>query len=146
MRKIISILSVMALLVMFSLPAMAATSEKLTITNRSGDNLYTVVPNSANADGRPYIKPRKHRVLRFRVSHVSNDLVNDEDEASENWAVLHDATTLGGATDKTAEGEIESEDFRSVEERYDRPLRIVNGVVLGQGAWTSLLIEYEIYQ
>ena len=131
MKKLIISL-VVALFLMGALNAYAidtANVSQYVIVNTATTTLATAIPITV-------IRPGKDFILRFKV-------VSTAALTSETVAALFDSATLGNATDQFCEGEIESDDFDQVEERYSNPLGIKNGVVMTQGAETVLLIEWE---
>ncbi len=135
MRKILLSLMIVALLVVYAGPVQAAapSDRKYVIVNETTTSKVTCIPTSL-------IRPGKDRVLRFEVSSLTPYLGSASTEVI---AALYDCTTAGSAINKVLEGEKESNDSDTVEERYIRPLRIANGVTMIQGARTVVLVEWE---
>ena len=146
MNRILRVLTVIALLVMFALPAMAERredTEKLTFINKTGDSQHTAVTTIFNAQQQnAYIAPGKHRIVSFEVCDLGN---NELSTTTETMAALYDASSVGTASDKNVEGEVESDDGETRKLKYDRPLKLANGCVIGQGAYTCVTLEYERY-
>lgn len=137
LKKLILGFAIISLVLMgISSQAMADTSSsdfKYVIVNTT----QTTLPTAISTD---IIDPIKHRILRFKVSQ-GNTIGGST--ATEVVAALYDSSTFAGAGNKQLEGEIESNDSDSVEERYSVPLRLANGCVIMQGANTIVLVEWE---
>lgn len=132
MRKFLSILTMIALLVtFFTLPAMAEedlTGYVYTIANETGSPITTLIPITL-------IIPGQCRILRYTVSRNA--------ATAGDFASLHDASSITAATNKACEGELESTTGETVSHRYLRPLTISNGCVINQGAYTTVVVEWE---
>jgi len=136
MKKLIISL-VVALFLMGALNAYAVDTANISqrvIINTDGYTLATAVPTTV-------LRPGKDYILRFQVTPIVPG--GDLGLSTEAVAAIFDSSTLGGATNQFCEGEIESNDADSVEERYTNPMGFKNGIVLTQGAQTVLLIEWE---
>ena len=134
MKKLI----LLALIALFFVGAMNASAadytKKFCIVNNTALSIRTLISSTL-------IVPTESRIIRFKVTAIGQPT----NTSSEAVAALYDAATRVSAVATTLEGEIESNDFDSAEEKYDVPLDIVNGTVIGQGAFTIVLVEYEPY-
>lgn len=149
MKRFLALLMAVGML-LYTVPAMAAVAEnteKWNSVNMTANKISVVIPNSYNANGRAYIKPGAHRIVSLAVTGTCAPASLQPamgSTATEIYACIYDSSTLGGATNKTMEGEIEQENRGASKKRkYDRPLKVVNGIVLEQGAWTVATLEYE---
>ncbi len=134
MKKILSSLIVIALLFVCSAPAMGAalTDKKYSILNDAGGSLTTLVPIAL-------IIPNKSRVIKVTVTTMKNPSAG-----TECLVAIYDASSISGLIDtKAMEGEIESDGDKSAVLEWKRCLKIYNGCVIGQGAYTVVNIEYE---
>jgi len=144
MKRILSSLFVIALLVAFVSPAMAESfssenTEKLILLNTdTGLGMKTAIPTSASGD-RVYIQPGKHRIIQVVVTNLAA-------LHTENVVAIYDASGVGTAGNKQCEGEIESADEDTIKMKWARPLKLVNGLVVIQGSGTSVTIEFEKYR
>ena len=115
----------------------------------TANKVSTVIPNSLSTTTyADYIEPGKHRILSIEVTGTpapaSGTLgIPPGSTATEAVCSIYDSSTIGGATNRWIEGELESTDSDTVKKTYTRPLDLVNGVVVVQGAWTVVSIEYE---
>lgn len=139
MRKIFSFLAIALLIAGLSMISVSARAEedssdhKYVISNATGE---TTLATAISTD---IIEPGKHRILRFKVTNTASG-------NTEVVAGIYDASSVGNATVNRLEGEIESNDSDSVEERYIRPLAIANGIVILQGSHTIVMVEFERYR
>ena len=136
MKKLI--LGLVVALVLMGAVAHAADNQQLTdykymIVNNAEGTLVTPIPTAV-------IDPAKHRILCFEVGFVMGSSGSTN---TESVACLYDATSAGMATNKVAEGEIESNDADTVTKTYKRPLNLMNGVTMMQGSYTVVMIEWE---
>ena len=144
MKKALALMMVVGML--FScIPAMAAPigyeTEKWYATNTGSGNQNVIIPITPSGGGRAYIAPGKHRIVSMEVTSTRSAALSIP------VAALYDSTTIGGATNKALEGEIEeTTSGTSAKLEYDRPLKIKNGVLLTQGAYTTVKLEYERIQ
>lgn len=144
MRKLFLILVAVMLFGGFCTYVMADSSsventEKIVLVNTGTTSQATAIATSASGDS-VYIAPGKHRIVKMVVSNIAPGA------STEVVAGLYDAASVGAATNTAIEGEIESNSQDSVTLEYSRPLKLVNGLTVIQGAYTSVLIEYERYR
>lgn len=135
MKKFLSILIVLALLVAFVLPARLAmaevdlTADVYTIANETASTTSTLIPITI-------IIPGKCRISRYIVS-------NNYTSVNTSFASLHDASSTAAATNKACEGELKLAASSTVQRKYLRPLKISNGCVITQGAYTTVTVEWD---
>lgn len=143
MRKILASLMVAILCIVFSGIAMADSQVQDSIVwcnvNDTAVAVGFAFPTTTDAADRVFFEPGKHRLLRFELTNIASI-------STEMIAAVYDSASIAAAGNQQIEGEIESNDSDSVEEVYIRPLAVKNGLVVRQGAYTILLVEYERYR
>ena len=140
MKKLLFSLMIVALLSMGA-NVFADTADlyddKVCIINNSGDAITTLIPVTQ-------IVPNKDWITRISVSSTGTSVL------SEAFCAIYDASTVVIMADtgtKTCEGEWEAENlYGSITHDYKRPLKIYNGVVIRQGAYSTVMIEWERYR
>ena len=126
-------------------------TEKWNAVNNTANAVYVVIPTSKAANGRAYIQPGKHRIVSLFVQGFPANAtvagIPNGSTATEGVAAIYDATSIASANNKNIEGEIEhSNQGGGVTLNYTRPLKVKNGIVLIQGAFTTVKLEYERIQ
>ncbi len=134
--KRLLILFVVALFVMFCVPAQAATlaDKKYTIDNSTGTgSLTTLIPITL-------LRPGKDRIVRITCTPQSTGA----GAHYENIVAIYDSASISGLIGtKAMEGEVERSDDTTSELSWDRGLAIYNGGVIAQGAKTIVNVEWE---
>jgi len=143
---------VIALLVGLSLPAMADSQVRDSLiynsVNMTANKITKALPTTSSIGDRAYLAPGKHRIIKYEVSGMTANAsgaagIPIGSTSREVVCSIYDAASIGAATNKTLEGELESNDADTVFKAFDRPMKLVNGLVIVQGAWTVVTIEYE---
>ena len=134
MKKILFSLMIVALL-LIGANVFADTADlyddKICLINDSGDKLATIIPITQ-------IIPNKDWVTKITISSTGTSAL------SENYVAIYDASTIANINVKNCEGEWEAKTANeSVTHDYKRPLMIYNGVGIIQGAYSSVMIEWE---
>jgi len=133
MKKVIFFL-ILAFVLMGVIPAMAENElgdYKQIIVNNTAEKVATLIPTTL-------IIPGKCRILKVTCATLAS-----AGGGTENVIALNDASSVGAMTDKNSEGETESNDSDDAVLSYVNSLRISNGCVITQGAFTVVLVEWE---
>ena len=138
MKKLLLILIVPLLLMGLSTLAFAAdtyqlSDQKYAIANTSATTKVTYIPTTVIRDR------GRDRVFKVTV----NSILGAGLTHTEGIVAVYDCTSAAYLLASSMEGEIESNDSDSVSLEYKRPLTIYNGVAIAQGAFTTVLVEWE---
>ena len=132
--KKFAFLLVLALLLASVMPAyaVAPSDNKYVITNTTAISQATAVSTSI-------IAPNIARILKVTVTSA----LPKGATSTETVVGVYDATSSGAALNSALEGEVEGTTAATVEIKYERPLKVYNGITIIQGAYTVVVIEWE---
>ena len=135
MKKFLSFVAI-ALLVMGLATSVVAVEEghdtKYTIINAGASSIVSVVPSSIIGNDGTY---------QLLAVDVGQNLAAST--TGEAIVALYDSSSLSTMRTGNLECELESNDSDTVTKTWVRPLRISNGLVVQQGAYSIVTIEYQ---
>lgn len=139
MKKLLCFIACAAILLSASLAygAYASTDlhdTKYTIVNTAATAKTTVIPSSLIGGDSQY------ELLKVDIGTAISGAAGTTGEAV---VGIYDATGMLGANNAALECEIESTDNDTLSKTWIRPLKIYNGVVIVQGAYSVATIEYQ---
>lgn len=140
MKKFISFVAIALLVMGLATTAFGAYAStdlfdtKYTITNQTAKTVATIVPSSLiSGDG-------SYQILSMDVGLASGQTGT----SAEIVAGLYDGTTLLHTAVGFLECELESNAYQATaSKRWIRPLKIYNGVIVVQGAYSTVTLEYQ---